>query len=149
MRNFIKNKEAFISEPTLSSCYIEERQDIWVVSIRKTINIIDIDRLVKMLFERIYAYKFDTEGPLLAIFHQKDWKRKKADVELLFPIKNDKNEEYLTVLPGGMYACVNVKGPYSELHYGYKRLKRWVEEQSLHVEGMYMEQYIKGLVPPK
>ncbi|EOP54281.1 hypothetical protein KOY_02654 [Bacillus cereus VDM021] len=149
IKKFIKNDETFIPEPTLSSCYIEERKDTQVVSIRKTINMFEMDTLVKMLFERIYAYQFNMDGELLAIFHQKDWRQKKADVELLLPVKVDKNEEYLTRVPGGMYACVNVEGPYSELHYGYNRLKVWVAEQSLHVKGMYMEQYIKGLVPSK
>ncbi|WP_234447929.1 MerR family transcriptional regulator [Viridibacillus soli] len=149
IERFIKNDEAFVPEPTLSSCYIEKRQDTQVLSIRKTINIVEMDTLVKKLFERLYAYQFEMDGELLAIFHQKDWKQKKADVELLLPVKVDENEELLMTLPGGMYACVNVKGPYSELHYAYNCLKAWLAEQSLHVEGMYMEQYIKGLVPSK
>ncbi len=147
IQRFIRNEEAFIPKPTLSSCYIEKRQNIQVVSIRKTINMVEMDALVKKLFERIYAYQLEMDGELLAIFHQKDWKQKKADVELLLPVKNNKNEELLVIVPGGTYACVNVKGPYSELRYGYSRLKAWLAEKSLHVEGMYMEQYIKGLVP--
>lgn len=144
---YIKNDKAFIPGPTLSSCYIEKRPDLQVVSIRETINIVEMDTLVKKLFERVYAYQLDIDGELMAVFHLKDLKQKKADVELLLPVKVDKAGEPLMILPGGRFACVDVKGPYSELHHGYKRLKTWLKEQSLHAEGMYIEQYIKGLVP--
>ncbi|WP_243527016.1 MerR family transcriptional regulator [Bacillus pseudomycoides] len=82
---FIKNDKAFIPEPILSSCYIEERKDIQVVSIRKTINMVEMDTLVKMLFERIYAYQFKMDGELLAIFHQKTGDKRKQMLNYFYP----------------------------------------------------------------
>lgn len=147
VKNSIKNAETFNPKPTLSSCYIEERPEIQVLFIREKINIIEIDRLVQKLFERIYAYQLEVVGELTAIFHQQDRKQNVADVELLLPVKATQPANYIKQIPEGKYACINVKGPYSELHFGYSRLQEWLTEQSLHVEGLFMEQYIKGLIP--
>jgi len=147
VKNSIKNAEIFNPKPTLSSCYIEKRPKIQVLSIREKINIIEMDRLVQKLFERIYAYQLEIEGKLTAIFHQQDKKQNVADVELLLPIKATQLAEYIKVIPEGRYACIHIKGPYSELSFGYSCLQEWLTEQSLKTEGMFMEQYIKGLIP--
>lgn len=147
VKNSLKSAETLTPKPTLSTGYIEERSKIHVLSIREKINIIDMDRLVQKLFERIYAYQLEIDGELLAIFHQHDRHQNAADVELLLPVKASQQNTNIKEIPEGMYACINVKGPYSELHYGYSRLQEWLTKQSLHVEGMFMEQYIKGLIP--
>ncbi|MFD1412252.1 MerR family transcriptional regulator [Oceanobacillus jeddahense] len=147
LNKLLQNEEPIISAPVLSNCYIEKRKSLQAVSLRKTVNLIEIDTLVKELFERIYAFQLTVDGKLLAIFHHKDQKQNKADVELLLPVKAGKNEGFLTTLPEGNYACVDMKGPYSELHYAYRCLKAWLKEQSLSITGMYMEEYVKGLVP--
>ncbi|MGE8035569.1 hypothetical protein B1B04_13860 [Lysinibacillus sp. KCTC 33748] len=147
VKNSIKNAETFNPKPTLSSCYIEERPEIQVLFIRGKINIIEMDRLVQKLFERIYAYQLEVVGELTAIFHQQDRKQNVADVELLLPVKVTQPANYIKLIPAGRYACINVKGPYSELNFGYSRLQEWLTEQSLETEGVFMEQYIKGLIP--
>ncbi|MEQ6357047.1 MerR family transcriptional regulator [Lysinibacillus sp. M3] len=147
VKNSIKNAETFNPKPTLSSCYIEERPEVQVLFIREKINIIEIDRLVQKLFERIYAYQLEVVGELTAIFHQHDKKQNVADVELLLPVKATQPANYIKLIQEGRYACINVKGPYSELNFGYSRLQEWLTEQSLETEGMFMEQYIKGLIP--
>lgn len=147
VKNSIQNAETFNPKPILSSCYIEERPEIQVLFIREKINIIEIDRLVQKLFERIYAYQVEVVGELTAIFHQQDRKQNVADVELLLPVIATQPANYIKLIPEGKYACINVKGPYSELNFGYSRLKEWLTEQSLCVEGLFMEQYIKGLIP--
>ncbi|MGE8000372.1 MerR family transcriptional regulator [Lysinibacillus sp. NPDC093190] len=147
VKNSIRNAETFNPKPILSSCYIEERPKTQVLSIREKIHIIEMDKLVQKLFERIYAYQFEIDGELVAILHQQDRKQNIVDVELLLPVKATQQGEYIKVIPEGKYACINVKGPYSELHFGYSRLQEWLTEQSLHAEGTFMEQYIKGLIP--
>ncbi|MFJ8101690.1 MerR family transcriptional regulator [Lysinibacillus sp. NPDC096212] len=147
VKNSIRNTETFNPKPILSSCYIEERPKTQVLSIREKIHIIEMDKLVQKLFERIYAYQFEKDGELVAILHQQDRNQNIADVELLLPVKATQQGEYIKVIPEGKYACINVKGPYSELHFGYSRLQEWLTEQSLQAEGTFMEQYIKGLIP--
>ncbi|MGE8002461.1 MerR family transcriptional regulator [Lysinibacillus sp. NPDC093216] len=147
VKNSIRNTETFNPKPILSSCYIEERPKTQVLSIREKIHIIEMDKLVQKLFERIYAYQFEKDGELVAILHQQDRNQNIADVELLLPVKATQQGEYIKVIPEGEYACINVKGPYSELHFGYSRLQEWLTEQSLQAEGTFMEQYIKGLIP--
>lgn len=147
VKNSIRHTETFNSKPILSSCYIEERPKTQVLAIREKINIIEMDKLVQKLFERIYAYQLEIDGELVAILHQQDRNQNIADVELLFPVKGTRRGEHIKVIPEGKYACITVKGPYSELHFGYSRLQEWLTEQSLQVEGMFMEQYIEGLIP--
>ncbi|MFJ8088919.1 MerR family transcriptional regulator [Lysinibacillus sp. NPDC095746] len=149
VKNSIRNTETFNpkQKPILSSCYIEERPNIQVFSIREKIHIIEMDKLVQKLFERIYAYQFEIDGALVAIFHERVRNQNIADVELLLPVKATQQEEYIKVISEGKYACINVKGPYSELHFGYSRLQEWLTEQSLQAEGTFMEQYIIGLIP--
>lgn len=147
VKNSIRNTEPFNPKPILSSCYIEERPKIQMLAIREKINVMDMDRLVQKLFERIYAYQLEIEGELTAIFHQQHRKQNIADVELLLPVKATQLAEYIKVIPEGRYACIHVKGPYSELHFGYSRLQEWLTEQALQAEGTFMEQYIKGLIP--
>lgn len=147
VKNSIWNTETFHPKPILSSCYIEERPKTQMLSIREKIHIIEMDKLVQKLFERVYAYQFEIDGELVAILHQQDRNRNMAVVELLLPVKGTQQGEHIKVIPEGKYACINLKGPYSELHFGYSRLQEWLTEQSLQVEGMFMEQYIEGLIP--
>ncbi|MGE7692592.1 MerR family transcriptional regulator [Lysinibacillus sp. NPDC094177] len=147
VKNSIRDKETFNPKPILSSCYIEERPKTQVLSIREKIHIIEMDKLVQKLFERIYAYQFEIDGELVAILHQQNSNQNIADVELLLPVKGTQQMEHIKVISEGKYACIDVKGPYSELHFGYSRLQEWLTEQSLQVEGMFMEQYIEGLIP--
>ncbi|MGE7675464.1 MerR family transcriptional regulator [Lysinibacillus sp. NPDC094403] len=147
VKNSIRHTETFNPKPILSSCYIEERPKTQVLSIREKIHIIGMDKLVQKLFERIYAYQFEIDGELVAILHQQNRNQNIADVELLLPVKGTQQGEHIKVISEGKYACIDVKGPYSELHFGYSRLKGWLTEQSLQVEGAFMEQYIKGLIP--
>lgn len=147
VKNSIWNTETFHPKPILSSCYIEERPKTQMLAIREKIQIIEMDKLVQKLFERVYAYQFEINGELVAILHQQDRNQNIADVELLLPVKGTRQGEHIKVIPEGKYACINLKGPYSELHFGYSRLQEWLTEQSLQVEGMFMEQYIEGLIP--
>lgn len=147
VKNSIWNTETFHPKPILSSCYIEERPKTQMLAIREKIQIIEMDKLVQKLFERVYAYQFEINGELVAILHQQDRNQNIADVELLLPVKGTRQGEHIKVIPEGKYACINLKGPYSELHFGYSRLQEWLTEQLLQVEGMFMEQYIEGLIP--
>ncbi|MBB4826551.1 DNA-binding transcriptional MerR regulator [Sporosarcina luteola] len=149
IQKLLQNDEVLIPEPIYSNCYLEERDALQVFSIRKTINMIEMDTLVAELFERIYAYQLLVNGALAAIFHDRDTKEKAADVELLLPVKAAEKETYLKTIPGGIYACIDIRGPYSDLHIGYQQLKSWLENQSIDIEGKYMEQYTQGLVPSK
>lgn len=83
----------------------------------------------------------------MAIFHERDLNQKEADVELLLPVKSTNKIDGCRVLASGKYACLTVKGPYSELDIGYEKLKNWITEQNLIQTGKGIEIYEKGLVP--
>ncbi|WP_028593409.1 MerR family transcriptional regulator [Paenibacillus assamensis] len=146
----IKQEHAFIPGPTLSTCYLENREEQTVYTIRKKIKMTFIDHLVKQLFQRIYAFQLETEGKLMAVFHEREDNKKEADVELLIPVKlmndSDKLDDF-KILARGTYACITVEGPYSELGSGYIMLLKYIDEQKLIQTGPPMEIYEQGLLP--
>ncbi|MGE6261168.1 MerR family transcriptional regulator [Heyndrickxia sporothermodurans] len=146
LKSQIEKEVAIIPVPHLSQCFLESRKETIVYSIREKINITFIDRLVKQLFNRVYAYNLVVDGSLMAIFHERD-NYKTADVELLLPVKNTNQIKDCTILNKGIYACLTVKGPYSELNAGYDHLKNWIKHKNLSQVGKAIEIYEKGLVP--
>ncbi|MBD8498453.1 MerR family transcriptional regulator [Paenibacillus arenosi] len=146
----IQQEHAFIPGPTLSTCYLENREEQAVYTIRKKIKMTFIDHLVKQLFERIYAFQLETAGKLMAIFHEREDNKKEADVELLIPVKPMKDSYKLDdfkIRARGTYACITVEGPYSELESGYIMLLTYIDEQNLIQTGPPMEIYEQGLLP--
>ncbi|MCE4046570.1 MerR family transcriptional regulator [Sporosarcina saromensis] len=143
----IEKEASIIPGPLLSNCSIENRKEILVYTIREKIKVKFIDKLVKNLFDRVYAFNLVITGKLMAIFHERDLNQKEVDVELLLPIKDTNKIDGCRILTSGTYACLTVKGPYSELEVGYEMLRNWIMEQNLTHVGKEIEVYEKGLVP--
>ncbi|PAQ15515.1 MerR family transcriptional regulator [Bacillaceae bacterium SAOS 7] len=143
----IEKEASIIPGPLLSNCSIENRKEILVYTIREKIKVKFIDKLVKNLFDRVYAFNLVITGKLMAIFHERNLNQKEVDVELLLPIKDTNKIDGCRILTSGTYACLTVKGPYSELEVGYEMLKNWIMEQNLTHVGKEIEVYEKGLVP--
>ncbi|GIN87389.1 MerR family transcriptional regulator [Heyndrickxia sporothermodurans] len=146
LKSQIEKEVAIIPGPYLSHCFLESRKETIVYAIREKINITFIDRLVKQLFNRVYAYNLVVDGSLMAIFHERD-NYKMADVELLLPVKNTNQIKNCIILNKGIYACLTVKGAYSELNAGYDQLKNWIKHKNLRQVGNAVEIYETGLVP--
>ena len=136
-----------IQGPIFSDCYFENREDTLVYTLRKKIRIKFIDILVQNLFNQVYAFNLEVTGKLMAIFHDRDLKENEADVELLVPVKGSNDIDGCRILANGKYACITVKGPYTDLAMGYEVLKKWIVEKDLTQYGDMMEIYEKGLVP--
>lgn len=147
LRKQIVEEIPIVSDPVLSDCYIEERGEITVYTIRKKIKLAQIDQLVKNLFDRTYAFNLEIAGHLMATFHGVPLHDEAIDVELLLPIKETNRIDDYRVLLGGTYACLTVKGPYSELNIGYRALKQWITEQNFIQIGNGIEIYEEGLIP--
>ncbi|NBJ70392.1 MULTISPECIES: MerR family transcriptional regulator [Clostridia] len=143
----IEKESSIIPGPLLSDCFMEKRKEILVYTLREKIKVTFIDQLVKKLFDRVYAFNLDIIGNLMAVFYERDLYQKEADVELLIPIKETNKIDGCIMLAGGTYACLTVKGPYSELDAGYEKLRSWLIEQNLSPVGNAFEIYEKGLVP--
>jgi DNA-binding transcriptional MerR regulator/effector-binding domain-containing protein len=147
LKTKLESDHPIIQGPTFSDCNIENWEDILVYTLRKKIKIKFIDQLVKTLFDQVYAFNFEVSGHLVAIFYDRDLKDQEADVELLIPVKNSHDIEGCRILASGKYACMIVKGPYTDLAAGYVALKKWIAENNLTLNGHMMEIYEKGLVP--
>ncbi len=120
----IETEASIIPGPLLSDCYIENREEIPVYTIRKKIKVQFIDELVKDLFDRVYAFNLVITGKLMAIFHERELSQKEADIELLLPVEATDKIDGCRILSSGIYACITVKGPYSELDEGYKKIEK-------------------------
>lgn len=143
----MKTDVPIIQGSIFSNCYIEIREKTCVYTLRKRIKIKFIDMLVKNLFDQVYAFNLEVNGKLVAIFHDRDLKKNEADVELLIPVSDSNNIDSCRILPNGNYACITVKGPYTDLAAGYEILKKWIDENNLTQNGDMMEIYEKGLIP--
>ncbi|WP_107927104.1 MerR family transcriptional regulator [Lysinibacillus parviboronicapiens] len=143
----IDKEVPIIPGPFLSDCYIENREGILVYTIREKIKVQFIDELVKNSFDRVYAFNLMITGKLMAIFHERESSQKEADIELLLPVEDTNKIDGCRILSSGIYACITVKGPYSELDEGYKKLKSWIFEQNLTQIEKEVEIYEEGLVP--
>lgn len=136
-----------IQGPILSDCYFENREDTLVYTLRKKVQLKFIDILVKNLFDQVYAYNLKVNGKLMAIFHDRDLKDNEVDVEVLIPVKSSNDIDGCKILANGKYACITVKGPYTDLVAGYEVLKMWIAQKNLTQNGEMMEVYEKGLIP--
>ncbi|MGG3800805.1 MerR family transcriptional regulator [Metabacillus fastidiosus] len=144
----MEEENLLVSGSFLSDCYVEQRDEMIVYTLRKKINIKFIDNLVKSLFERVYAFHLKINGKLMAVFHEINLVQEEVDIELLIPIKESSEIEGCRTLKGGLYACITVKGPYSELEMGYKVLENWIKEQNMTQLEKGIEIYEKGLISP-
>ncbi|MBS7531908.1 MerR family transcriptional regulator [Hazenella sp. IB182353] len=140
----IAAEQSPIPKPILSKCKIENHTEIPVYTLRETIALSQMDRLVEKLWHQLYAYRLNPLGSLMSTFHHYEQGKEGVDVELMIPIANPLNESQ--VLAGGTYASLTIQGPYSELYLGYQSLKEWLGEQNLKPLGAYIEIYEKGLL---
>jgi DNA-binding transcriptional MerR regulator len=147
LKNQINNEATILPGPLLSNCYLETKEELTVFSIKETIKIKFIDQLVEKLFERVYAFNLIIDGKLMAIFHDRDTMRTESDIELLIPIKDTHQIPGCKKIESGIFACLTIQGPYSELKLGYEKLSSWIDGQNLSPIGKWMEIYEKGLVP--
>lgn len=146
VRERIDRGDDLLAEVSLSSCSLEEREAVTVMGVRKTIRLHEIDTLVEQLLERIYAYKLAISGKLMGVFH--DNSHEKQDIEVCFPIEQAGSSiPGIREMKGGSFACIVVKGPYSELWSGYARLFGWMKQEGLYQTGTPFEIYEDGLVP--
>ncbi|WP_334075839.1 MerR family transcriptional regulator [Paenibacillus sp. A14] len=143
----VTQEACLLPGPPMSECYLEERKAIRVYTIRNKIKPALIDHLVKDLFDRLYAFNLTVAGKMMAIFHARGLDQGAADVELLMPVEDKPRISGCKMLPQGTYACIDIRGPYSELGAGYEKLCRWIEERSFTRVGEFMEIYEQGLVP--
>lgn len=147
LKQQVAKASSLLPGPMMSECSLEEREALRVYTIRRQIKPVFIDSLVQDLFDRVYAFNFTVKGKLMAIFHERGLSQGEADVELLLPVEEHAQIDGCKMLPAGTYACLKIKGPYSELGAGYERLQRWLAEQNLTRTGDYLEIYELGLVP--
>ncbi|MCK0473900.1 MerR family transcriptional regulator [Halalkalibacter sp. APA_J-10(15)] len=136
-----------IQGPIFSDCYFENWKDTLVYTLRKKIRMKFIDRHVQNVFNQLYAFNLEVNGKLMAIFHDRDLKENEVDVELLVPVKDSNDIDGCRILANGTYACITVKGSYTDLAMGYEMLNKWIVEKDLTQNGEMMEIYEKGLVP--
>ncbi|WP_128895852.1 MerR family transcriptional regulator [Longirhabdus pacifica] len=138
---------SLLSGATLSDIYTEQRKVVTVYSIREKKDVMLMDDLVQMLFDRVFAFNLKVDGKLMSIFHEKGTSPKQSDIEVLIPVQKDQQIEGCKTVAGGTYACITVKGPYSELVHGYHALQRWMKENDVMEAGHALEIYEEGLIP--
>lgn len=146
--NQVKSNNPIVSVSTVSDCFFEDREETYLYGIRSMITLEEIDWQVKKLFEDIYIYGLETNGKLMAFFHNDKIVSNLVDVEVCIPIKKIDKQQIsgVRILPGGMHICTIVEGPYSELHVGHSRVKDYIERHGYKIKSTPFEIYEEGLI---
>lgn len=147
IRGRLQSNAPLLTSPHISPCFLEERKETVVLSHRDKIRVEFIDQMVQVLFDRAYAFQLQISGKLMGIFHERG--RDQTDIELLFPVDTVEDFPNKKILPGGTYACVTVKGAYSQLEQGYETLRNWLVQENITAVGKELEIFEEGLVPPE
>ncbi|MCY6354663.1 MerR family transcriptional regulator [Clostridium sp. ZS2-4] len=125
---------------------IDNLKPMTVLSLRQTISMEDISKLIGKIFENIYKNQLTPAGEIMTIYYDKDFDPENADVEVCIPVnKHLKTAEISTkTVDGGLVAHTTFIGPYSEIGEAYAALMEWVEKNDYEVIRPPFDKYIKG-----
>jgi effector-binding domain-containing protein len=86
-------------------------------------------------------------GPPMAIYHDKEFKERDWDIEVVMPIVDDlvsENSVKVYDLPASeKTACVVHTGPFATLGEAYDALAKWIDENGYHIVGPGRELNLK------
>ena len=105
-----------------------------------------VGRLFNELFACLGEQKARPVGPALAIYYDKQYKERDADVEAAVPIAEEIvaagriKERQLPAVDS--MACLVHEGPYETLHDAYATLMKWIEANGYRVAGPNREVYL-------
>lgn len=128
----------------ISHVKFEEREQLIVLSVKETIDMNNINSLVKKLFEKAYAYHVELVGNLMVTLRGNS---PLNEVEVMMAVNeksiNQSDIADFKVIEGGNYAYLYFKGLYSDLYNAYEKLNSY----STNKNSFMIEEYIEGLLP--
>ncbi len=87
-------------------------------------------------------------GPLMAIYHDPDYREQDTDVEALIPISSGITLAHPRVrvqdLAGVQVASLIRPGPYDDFHPAYQALIEWIQTNGYQIIGPNREVYLRG-----
>jgi effector-binding domain-containing protein len=144
---------------SLSEPVIKELGPMRVIALRDTGSYAETITLLLGSLCRTVALPENTQaglkvtGPVMTIYHDKEYKEKDADMECAIPITGKvaaKDERMkIRTLPGGTCLSLVYKGPHCNLHEAWSRVFSFVEEKQYTIAGPGREVYYNdpALVP--
>lgn len=129
---------------------LKEIPPLKVVALRDIIPQYDEEgRLWTELSEYVKSEKIKTLAPSYAIYHDKGYKEKDVDVEVVhtvseFGVDSDR-VKYRMLEPVKHMACVIHKGPFNTLNIACNAVTVWMEENHYEMAGPMRAIYIKGI----
>lgn len=121
----------------------EQQKDMILVSVRDTVSMEEIGRLMSQVMENVYRNQLEQAGPMMTKYYEEDFDKNHTDVEVCVPV--NKEIEGLTIKhQGKMCLYTEFVGPYSEISEAYAAIIDYIKENNLQTAAAPYEKYLKG-----
>ena len=136
---------------TVSKVEIKELDELRVVSKREKGTYSEtVGKLIGNLFNQIHRRENNPAlvkivGPVMAIYHDHEYKEQEADIEVAVPIVGRIviDEEYeLKKLAGGKAVTILHTGPYYQIGIAWDQVMQYIEKNKLIIQGPPREVYL-------
>lgn len=126
---------------------LKDKKPMCVAYRRAVISMNNIGNIIGKVFEDISRMNLQAEGPIMTVYHGKEFDHENEDLEVCIPVSkredNDKNENIRNFL-GGLHACTTFIGPYSKLGEAYAKVMKWMDENGYEGSGSPFDIYLTG-----
>ncbi|MCC6613079.1 MAG: MerR family transcriptional regulator [Anaerolineae bacterium] len=122
-------------------------ESLTVASLRATIPTYShTGQLVGDLFGSLMPRGIQPTGPLMAIFHDGEYRESDCDVEVVVPIVGGEGDGRVQVraLPGADMVTTIYQGEYDSIGTAYTAVMRWIEQNGYPIAGPSREVYLHG-----
>ena len=128
---------------------LETAKEQWLLTQRHKMSVEEFGKYYGMIFEKIARERIETNGVVLAMYHDKEFDPACSEIELGVGVKQRKDAT--TVLPSRLCATVVHVGPYSGLPDAYGAITTWISANGYQIDGapyeIYLKDRIDGLPP--
>ncbi len=135
--------------PRVSNFELLKKREQPVVSIRKTVHVNDLPKLIGESYGKLDDYvkglgEFLSDVPFVA-YHNLDMEN--MDVEMAFPVAGklpDNDDIKFRVIPEEKVIFCMYRGPYSEISQTYDEMGSWLYGNGFKSKGVAYEHYYNG-----
>lgn len=121
---------------------LKETTAMPIISTKQQMGVDEFGYYYGKLFEQIGQKHLTVAGPLMAIYHDKEFHADSSVIELAAPIAQE--QAATRILPGGLCATTIHHGAYSALSDAYGALVKWIADNNYEMTEAPFDIYLKS-----